>query len=466
MKETLKGGRVDDRIERFVQNPTETLNTERKQWADLSDIKNQSVFIKNCIALYNINGGLLVLGVDDAGKDHPTLDNEKLREIYTGDLPQELVSKYSSESIELDIQLHAPKDNLVVFVIVPSGVKRPAFIKKQFLDPGAPKNKQVLLEVNDIYIRSLKANNRVSTTKINAQHDWDRLFETCMENREADIAKFIQKHLTINQMQVIKNGLMSLNYSVEPSPDVGINYLDAGYKVFAERIKGQALDEHGYFEVAFTINDEHFQHIEIKKSMLEKLKACDSRPRGWPLWVILLNSSDEAKQPTKWKDRYDALIIDRYKIDFWIISRDKWFYHYRAFQDDINGASNPYAQAARLNTIDYVWQTYLVADGIYTALSFAKALGVKVNHHITLYFRWSKLKGRTISAWANPEYEVNNLSKSNEDNCEIKLNIPINTSKAGISSYAYEAIDGLFSLFGGEEIDKQLIEKLAFEHLS
>lgn len=155
-----------------------------------------------------------------------------------------------------------------------------------------------------------------------------------------------------------------------------------------------SLSIHGSFQVAFKINDPLIT-LTISQSLLDILKSSNPSPSGWPLWVILLNNPDETKRPQYHKDMYDAFIKREDAFDFWLITKEKCFYHYRNLEERI---------------LDFALQIEYVSDAITTGISFAKALNASLNTHLSFSFKWDDLKKRELGSWKYPNRIINCLS--------------------------------------------------------
>lgn len=453
-------------IENFLKNPTESLNCEMKEWAVIETLEGRAKLIKSCMALYNNNGGILVLGFDNNGRIKQRFTNEEeINSFLHFDEFQQQISKYSSEQFEANIELHKCDEALCAFIFIPAGVKRPAQVKCDLHSEIEGERKNKLLAQSKIYTRTMSASGAVSTSEPKHQQDWDKLINHCLENREADIAKFFQKHFTQNQLNFIKEYFSGAkqNPSEFIMKDLSNGCLSYGYDCFQAASKELKLPPHGSFQVAFKINSEI--NFKISQRLLTLLNACNPRPSGWPLWVIL-NNNESPKKPTMRGDRWEVMIRDSFLIDFWIITKEKCFYQYRALQDDLSGSTTHQAKLAKLAQIDYVWQTELIADSITTALAFAKALMCEPADTLSFTFQWTGLKGRQISAWAHPIYEICYSEISNDDTCKYTIDVPINTSPTSIIAYTFEVIQELFLRFGGyDEMTPDVIEKIVNSYI-
>lgn len=107
------------------------------------------------------------------------------------------------------------KDNITYTVIeVPKGVKKPVWITKD-LEEGGKK----LLKQGDIYIRSLK-NGQPSSLLVCTLADkngvmnsnFEDLLNICFDNREADVARFLTRHFTPEQLSRLQSFFLRKTY--------------------------------------------------------------------------------------------------------------------------------------------------------------------------------------------------------------------------------------------------------------
>ena len=70
------------------------------------------------------------------------------------------------------------------------GLRVPVAVKSALTDAVGNK----LLSVGDVYFRTLNANGTPSSALARAQ-DWRDLLDICFEDREADIGRFLRRHL-------------------------------------------------------------------------------------------------------------------------------------------------------------------------------------------------------------------------------------------------------------------------------
>lgn len=134
-----------------------------------------------------------MIGFDD-NTLKPDLNNAPpdVRQLFHIDNVQAMIAKYSSEPFEVAVEY--PQRSMQEFpvIVIPIGVKTPVAAKSELCSADG---KKILIQAHAVYVRSLSANNTPSTTQATWK-DWSRLVETCFDNREADIGRFIRRHLS------------------------------------------------------------------------------------------------------------------------------------------------------------------------------------------------------------------------------------------------------------------------------
>ena len=102
---------------------------------------------------------------------------------------QGIISKYASEPFEIEIAWAERDGRQYPIIVVPSGVKVPVAAKRELKDGS-----RTALRIGAVYFRSLASNGTLSTTEARPS-DWAEIVEICFDNREADVGRFIRRHL-------------------------------------------------------------------------------------------------------------------------------------------------------------------------------------------------------------------------------------------------------------------------------
>jgi hypothetical protein len=148
--------------------------------------------------------------------------------------------------------------------------------------------------------------------------------------------------------------------------------------------------------------------------------------------------------------------------DFWRASPDGSFYHGRVIPDDMAESSGGPTPGAAL---DFGLAILRCAEAVLLGVDFATALKAPEEESILYAFRWSKLKGRELSAWAQRGRRwVPPGLVAHQDEVLSELAVPVSTPRAAIAQYVHAAVVPLFEVFGDTTFDldvtASLIEKL------
>ncbi len=146
-------------------------------------------------------------------------------------------------------------------------------------------NDSPLLRTGSVYIRSLNANNTPSST-IATWKDWPTIVEVCFDNREADIGRFLRRHLGSVTPEVVREFLATVLRGNEPeatTEELLQQYLQEGEERFqaVARERRATLPEHGAWEVALLFVGQIPQHaanrgfLQIPPDFVVKSQAID-----------------------------------------------------------------------------------------------------------------------------------------------------------------------------------------------
>ena len=154
---------------------------------------------------------------------------------------------------------------------------------------------QKLISVDDVYIRSLESNGTPSTTKARWK-DWPKILDVCFDNREADIGRFLRRHLSGLTPEVVQEflGAMAGGLQPEETPEDHLRkYLQESgerYSTVVEERKVQ-LPPHGAWEVGLLFIGDIPTH-SANQEFLNLLNSSNPRYTGWPVWLDSRNFYD------------------------------------------------------------------------------------------------------------------------------------------------------------------------------
>jgi len=474
-----------DFLQDLINRPTESLSIELKGWIDPNMPEGKDKIVRAAIAMRNHGGGYVLIGFhNDTGE--PATDNipSNVRSLFHQDNIQRMVSKYSSELFE--VKVHFPTRDGIEFPVIEigAGVKTPVVTKRLL------KNSQgaVLFQENKVFIRSLEANNTPSTTEATWK-DWPHIVEVCFDNREADIGGFVRRHLrtlppelfrAISSLipqrapkeieQTIPQGRREELGTLPPIPEkrtetMALEYLEEGATRFNTVVKERNLSvpDHGSWEVSAVIIGTVPSHSAIG-SFLNLLDSSNPRYTGWPVWLDSRSFTKKEARPYVFQGAWEAFICDLSPewggkdLDFWRLDPSGKFYLRRALQDDLSESKRA---PEPMKQLDFGLVILRTAEAIAVALGFARAMGCPIETtSLSFVFRWTKMKGRELSSWANIDRHMYPGNIAYQDDITSQVIVPLETPSSAIAEYVYPITKIVFEAFNGVEIGISVIEDL------
>lgn len=457
----------DDQLRGLLDAPRETLGVELKSWIDPTAEEGIAKIAKGCMALRNNNGGVLVIGFRDDGQPDEGNVPSDVRAVFHVDRVQGIVGQFASETFPVDVQFGERDSKTYPVVSVPSGVRTPVVAKRDCGPPGKP-----LIKDHAVYVRSLSSNNTVSSSEAR-RADWERLLQICFDNREADIGAFVRRHLSAINLDRLLPMLSQMSSTPLPSAiDSAKKLLLDGYKRFEEAMAERQLPipNYGFRETAVSIEGEVPKQSPTL-SFLNRLFVARPQHPGWPAWPGSRNLPTEADQPRVIDGGWEALLADPGKdhinvphLDFWRIDPTQGSYFLlTAFEDDLvvpTPGSEPRTQ------LDFSFQLRKIAEIISVALSFARSMGCdQTKTSLAFAFRWTKLKGRQLSSWADPRCTPHSGGAASQDELTTNVIVPLDTPLSAIAPHVESATRDLFAVFGGMEFGSDLISRIVEDAL-
>jgi predicted HTH transcriptional regulator len=124
-----------DFLQDLINRPTESLSIELKGWIDPNTPEGKDKIIRAAIAMRNHGGGHVLIGFhNDTGE--PCTDNipSNVRRLFHQDKIQGIVSKYSSELLEVKVHFRTRDGIEYPILEIGSGVKTPIATKRRLLN--------------------------------------------------------------------------------------------------------------------------------------------------------------------------------------------------------------------------------------------------------------------------------------------------------------------------------------------
>jgi hypothetical protein len=399
-----------------------------------------------------------------------------LRSTFHQDKVQELISKYASQAFEVAVHVIEREGHEYPVIAVAGGGRTPVATKAAVVGTD---NKPLLLE-NRVFVRSLNSNGRPSSTEATWK-DWPEIVERCLDNREADIGRFLRRHLgssslepirTLLQEMLLTNDRQSPSLSTGPSAEPstppsaagnGESDVDARCRVLLDggRARLNALlaersvpfPRFGSLEVCATILATSLPSLSLAE-FRNRVLASNLDLTGWPPWVDSRNFADAPSRPYVFEKGWESLTNE--PGGGWGSHFD--FYLFRILQDDLQGSDR---SPKPLSELDFGLAILRPAEVIAVALAFARSLGATDEHDaIALCFRWAGLKGRRLTSWAQPMryLSMNRVAYSNEVSSSVV--VPVSTQNSELAVYVRDVVRPLFEVFDGYEVNQKVVEDL------
>ncbi len=451
------------RIQKLIQQPQESLSVELKAWIDPEQTEGTAKIVKAALAMRNHGGGYMVFGFDNNTLE-PILDDapSNVREMFHIDKIQGMIAKYSSEHFEVTVEFPQRDGKDFPVIIVPTGIKTPVVAKSDLLSKDGSKT---LIRTDTVYVRSLSSNNTPSTTQAKSK-DWPRLIEVCFDNREADIGRFIRRHLGAigsEQLNALANAFAGKFEPEVSSEDLLRAYLQESEERYELKLKDRkaSLPEHGVWEVGLILKGD-VPHHSTNQEFLNLLSSSNPAYTGWPVWLDSRRFG-ENDHPYVINGVWEALVLSRNTkflnlMDFMRLDPKGKFFLRRALEYDM-GISVPSSQA--LTDLDFSFPIIRTAEAIAVGIAFAKSMGcLPEETTLAFAFKWTKLKGRNLSSWVNRRGWISQLSSAYQDEVIAFVNVPLDMPLSVLSQYVNQVVKPLFEIFDGFTLSEDIVEDI------
>lgn len=451
----------ETQIYQLITRPNESLGLELKNWFDPDSFAGRAKLIKAIIALRNTDGGFLLIGFNNEDGTPNVADSpEDVQTQFHVDKLVALVTKIASHSFEIFVHYPVIDGKHFVVIEVPPGIKTPVVTKSELKDGS-----NVYVKLNCTYVRTLKANHTPSTAEATWK-DWPDLIERCFENREADVGRFVRRHLVSAMTGDMKESLGHILVGSRPpsTEDQLHQFLDESFDRYQKRIgerEHEDLPEHGSMEFAASIDGE-IKEFRANRDFLNLIQSTNPNWTGWSVFSVLNNSDLPSFRPQVVDGAWEALVdifgtglMD--DLTFWRACPNGRFYAYHGFEDDFsNGDRTPKPGTA----LEFVLAILRAAECLALSLYFANAMGASEDGVLNATYRWRGISGRTLSAWASPRRMMPSWYTADQDEIISTVSVPIETAPAALSGYVYQATAPLFEVFDGFSLKPESVDDI------
>lgn len=437
--------------DRLVNAPSEGLNVEIKRWIDPTQPTGIAKIAIACMALRNRDGGYLVIGFDDETLE-PVEDGkpQDVRASFHLDVVQQIVSKYASVPFEVAVGFGKREEQEFPVIAVGNGVRSPVAASKELVD-GKP-----LIRQHAVYFRTLNASGVPSSSPARYS-DWADIVDICFENREAEIGRFLRRHLGVE-------GAASFTALLEnkASPALHQRTLEAIDKhqqrageALAARGQGKLQAENGSWSVLLKF-DPPLPEDSPARDFLRIIGSANPQYTGWPVWLDSSGFQNNNDRPVLVDKVWEAAIIGESwsrNADFYRYDRNGEFYLWRVLQDDLTDKVEPGKY------LDPCLMMYRVLEALAVGLAFGKAFDRGEETTLAFAFRWSNLQPRELVSWADRSRYISSHGKAMGNEAEGYVEMSADTPAEAVASYAQAATRDLFELWDGWQYPMQPIEQ-------
>lgn len=443
-----------DLADHLVNAPSEGLNVEVKRWVDPTHPTGIAKIAIACMALRNRDGGYLVIGFDDNSLE-PNNDGkpQDVRGTFHLDIVQQIVSKYASVPFEVAVGFGNRDGQEFPVIAVGNGVRAPVAASRELAVSG-----KSLIRQHAVYFRTLNASGVPSSSP--ARHsDWADIVDICFENREADIGRFLRRHLGVEGGVSFADLLSKTdNPSLRERSIKAIDRQEHRVEeALAAKGHGKLQAEKGSWSVLLNF-DPPMPPDSPARDFLRIIGAANPQYTGWPVWLDSTGFREHSDRPALIDKVWEAIIIDvetnwiRH-ADFYRYDRSGQFYLWRVLQDDLTD------KVDSGTCLDPILMMYRILEALAVGLAFAKAFNRDETTTLAFVFRWSNLQARELVSWADRGRYISPHGKAMGNEAEGYVELPADTPPEAIAAYAFAATKDLFELWDGWQYPMQTIEQ-------
>lgn len=446
----------NSQVKALVERPSESLSVEIKTWIDPDSTEGQAKLVRAMLALRNANGGFLLIGFDDKtlAPDFERIPPD-VRSTFHPDKIYALVARFASEQFDVAIEFVERDAEWYPVILIPAGVRTPVVAKSDLILEG-----KKLVAEGDIYVRTLHANRRPSSARVHWK-DWPALIDTCFDNREADIGRFVRRQLSGLTPDAVKliAGAMGNGEAGTPSRHDRLDQmLDDGRQRFSAAVAERALHlpVTGFWEVAMYVDGP--VPAQNLGTFLNLLRSSNPGYSGWPVWLVSEDFGDESARPYVSGQAWEALFgLRGHHSDFVRFDPKGHFYQLRALFDDL--LLTDYSPMPGV-AFDFALPVYDTTEAIAVGLAYAKAMGCPEDEcTLEFAFRWSGLSGRELIAWYDRRGGVISPGRTaHQDIVTLHQSVPLSTPLSAIGSLLAQSLQPLYELFKGFRLGAKVIE--------
>lgn len=462
-----------DNFNLIAAYPSETRPREIKAWLDLRTPEGRAKIVTAILALRNFGGGDILVGFDNKTLlPLPPTPTDVLSS-YHHDAIQGLVSKYASEPFDIELGFGEREGSRYPVIVVVAGISTPVAVKTALTAAGGKE----LLVKGTVFFRTLRSNGTVSSSAA-MPNDWPEIMQICMDNREADIGRFIRRHLSAANLSGLMEALQATADIRDDTPtlremvdDWSSDAQECELRATVDWVNADegpnrpdihALRRLGTWDVALVIQPQHSSVI-ADATFYDIVARSIPNKSAWPIWTGFRDSALPANRHRQIRSGWEALIVstpggfwDRVEFQRWEATGR--FYLQRLHDED---ASARQRKAVPGTIFDLGRAATRVAEAIATGLAIANALGWdRKNTVLGFGFSWTNLSDRIATfPFSQLPYPPDTRRKSLDESAHSFVAVPLSTASDAIAPFVQQAVGPLCAKFDGFQLPLQMIEQ-------
>jgi hypothetical protein len=356
------------------------------------------------------------------------------------------------------------------------------------------------LRAHEVYRRTLSANGTYSSDRPRP-HDWSEIMRVCLDNREADIARFLMRNFSSDRIASLARHLFTLglhkdavqvmtgeqplplsdderiHFGEESEQEDSISHTDSapvkelspsktiylgspaartcletGFEQFRKALpENHDLPPHGTWEVSAVING-HVDDVVPTAEFKNRIINANPRYTFVPMWTTNSKGDHYTGDPYVMEGGWQSLIFaPPVALNFWRAEPRGFLYLLRALEDDMSRAT---VKPAPMTSLEFAVTTLRVTESILVAIAIAKSLPMRrPAKSVEFLFRWSGLSGRELSNWANVARPLPSGLTAHQDAVVTTVAVPIDATRSAIADFVNSATRPLFAAFDGFTLD-------------
>ncbi len=467
-------------INSFVLRPSETRSAELKAWIDPRTVAGKAKLVRALLALRNFNGGRLLIGFDNDTLQALPENPPGVIDAFTNDYVQGLVSKHASEPFDIVVCFGELSGQRYPVIVVESGIRTPVAVKAPITDVDGHQ----IVDKGVIFFRSLNASGVVSSAPAQPA-DWPEIMQICMDNREADIGRFVRRHLSgldLSQFAGVLGTTLPMPVSQPSLKDLTNSWLNDGASKFPGAIsrwprlpyEGDRPDiapllKLGSWEVALAI-DPPVMNWAADKDFYRRVASNVPEHSSWPIWSDFSSFSNPSHRPVQTNEGWETLVVSTPQGMWDHLEFQRWEpngrFYLRRLHDDDASAKVRGAQPGLLLDLGLVASR--VAEAMIAGLSITKALRwSEETTRLGFAFRWTGLEGRRATFFLSGLRYVPAQEQCIDSEAVSFVTLPLATAHSAVTPYVGQATRSLFAKFAGFSMSSDVLEgcvRMVLEH--